>query len=109
MAEQAAVDEPNRHLSHPTAKRPPVQKGATSTMTNTEQTRPPDGVAGACARLPALPARAFGPLARAGGTSDRMSDLHISAQRAALIGALLDHLAEEMLSALSAALPQPRA
>jgi len=48
------------------------------------------------------------PLARAAGTSDRMLIYHFGT-KGALIGALLDHLAEEMLSALSAALPQPRA
>jgi len=48
------------------------------------------------------------PLARAAGTSDRMLIYHFGS-KGALIGALLDHLSVEMLSAMSAALPEPRA
>jgi len=48
------------------------------------------------------------PLARAAGTSDRMLIYHFGT-KSALIAALLAHLSDEMLSALSAALPQPRA
>ncbi|MBF9060506.1 TetR family transcriptional regulator [Rhodobacterales bacterium HKCCSP123] len=49
------------------------------------------------------------PLARAAGTSDRMLIYHFGS-KGALIGELLDHLAGEILSALSAALPpQPAA
>jgi len=48
------------------------------------------------------------PLARAAGTSDRMLIYHFGS-KGALIAALLDHLAAEMLSAMSAALPDPRA
>lgn len=48
------------------------------------------------------------PLARASGTSDRMLIYHFGS-KSALIAALLDHLAGEMLSAMGAALPRPRA
>lgn len=48
------------------------------------------------------------PLARAAGTSDRMLIYHFGS-KGALIAALLDHLATEMLSAMAAALPRPRA
>lgn len=44
------------------------------------------------------------PLARAAGTSDRMLIYHFGS-KGALIGALLGHLADEILSALDAALP----
>jgi AcrR family transcriptional regulator len=48
------------------------------------------------------------PLARAAGTSDRMLIYHFGS-KARLIEALLDRLAQEMLGALSAALPARRA
>ncbi|MDG3042727.1 TetR/AcrR family transcriptional regulator [Roseicyclus marinus] len=48
------------------------------------------------------------PLARAAGTSDRMLIYHFGS-KAALMAELLDHLAAEMLSAMSAALPNTRA
>ncbi|PWK62772.1 TetR/AcrR family transcriptional regulator [Roseicyclus mahoneyensis] len=48
------------------------------------------------------------PLARAAGTSDRMLIYHFGS-KGALIAALLEHLSAEMLSAMAAALPRPRA
>ena len=48
------------------------------------------------------------PMARAAGTSDRMLIYHFGS-KGALMAELLDHLATEMLSAMAAALPRPRA
>lgn len=48
------------------------------------------------------------PLARAAGTSDRMLIYHFGT-KAALMAELLDYLAQEMLSAMNAALPAKRA
>jgi AcrR family transcriptional regulator len=48
------------------------------------------------------------PLARAAGTSDRMLIYHFGS-KGALMTELLNHLATEMLSAMNAALPRPRA
>lgn len=57
-------------------------------------------------RAKGLAGASLRPLARAAGTSDRMLIYHFGT-KAALIAELLDHLSRELLSALSAALPEP--